>query len=320
MNRIIKLNFQPLPWLSSKHLQTIIPSYRSSGGAPESYRWLIPLEGGDHLSCQVSIPSEWKPNDPTLILIHGLGACHSASYMVRMARKSYAKGFKIVRVNLRGCGSGKGLSKLPYYAGASHDILQVLESCKNEAPDSDVTIVGFSLGGNIALKLAGELGERGKEYIKSCIAVCSPLDLQRTVQLIGLKRHFFYEMYYLKNLALQIRDWTKERVHSIYELDQVMTAPLWGFKDADDYYQQCSSAQFLPEIRCPAHLLFAEDDPFVELANLETLALPDSVNIWTTTHGGHMGFLGRNAKEHDYYWMDQLLQHWLDGDFTSDLL
>ncbi len=319
MSTVQWLNFQPLPGLASRHLQTIIPIFRRPEKPPESVGWKVDIGEGDFLSCEVSKPRYFAPSNRTVVLLHGLGGSHNGQYMVRMARKVAEKGMKAVRVNLRGCGSGQGLSKLPYHAGCSEDVYHVLKACKREDPDSKVTVIGFSLGGNIALKLAGELGESASEWMEACFAVCSPLDLGQTGRLIAKKRHYFYHRHYLKRIVLQAQDWMQQKVSSIYEFDQVMTAPVCGFKDADDYHQKCSSKHFIPKICCPTHLLFAADDPFIDLAPLKEMVLPIAVKVWLTSHGGHMGFLSHSAKSHNYYWMDQLLLNWLDGDFASDV-
>ncbi len=313
------LNFRPLLGITSRHLQTIIPAFRSIDLPPASTPWYVDLSGGDRLACEMSTPTEWQPTDPTVVMLHGLGGSHEAKYMIRMAKKTYDKGYRVIRVNLRGCGSGKGLSKLPYHAGCSEDLLKVLETYKLEAPDSPVTLIGFSLGANVALKLAGELGESASRWIHRCFAVCSPLDLKQTVLAIGKRMHFFYEKHFLKSLALQTEAWVKHKINSIYEFDQKITAPTCGFQDADDYYQKCSSNIFLPKIRCPTEILLAEDDPFIDPTPIHEISIHSSVNVWQTKHGGHMGFLGYGAGQ-DYYWMDQLILHWLDDDFKSDLL
>ncbi|MBA2727245.1 MAG: alpha/beta fold hydrolase [Parachlamydiaceae bacterium] len=314
------LDFQPLLGTSSKHLQTIIPTFRSAQLAPESARWFVNLSDDDRLSCEMSTPPKWQLTDQTVVMLHGLGGSHEAKYMIRMAKKSFDKGYRVIRVNLRGCGSGKGLSKLPYHAGCSEDLLKVLEAYKIEAPESPVTLIGFSLGANVALKFAGELGESATRWIKRCFAVCTPIDLKQTVLAIGKRMHFFYEMHFLKSLARQTQTWMKHKVSSIYEFDQTITAPLGGFENADDYYLKCSSKHFLSKIRCQTEILLAEDDPFIDASLIQEIHVPSSVNIWQTKQGGHMGFIGRNAVSHDYYWMDQLLLHWLEDDFKSDLL
>lgn len=311
--KINQLNFKPLFVLSSKHLQTILSGYCSPGAAPPSESWLVELSDGDKLSCEVSIPKDWMEHNRTVALVHGLGGSHSSSYMVRMARKLYLKGHKVVRINLRGCGSGYGLSKLPYNAGNSQDVLRVLQSLKRASPSSEIDLIGFSLGGNIILKLAGELEDKAGELVKTFIAVCAPLDLAQTVRMIEKTRHRLYHYYYLKKICRQARGWFKGKVRTLYEFDDLITAPLWGYKNADDYYKNCSSLQFLSRVQQQTHLIFAEDDPFISLNILKGSSLSSQVHLWTTKKGGHMGFLGATAKSQDYFWLDELLVNWSCG-------
>lgn len=294
--------FRPLPGFSSSHLQTILPAYLPAGREPPTKQWLVAIGNGDFLSCEVSTPERWQE---TVVLVHGLGGSAQSNYMVRLARKFYTRGYKVVRVNLRGCGSGKGLSKLPYHAGTSGDLLAVLEAL---LPTTSLHVVGFSLGANVVLKLAGELGSQAKALVKSFAAICPPIDLAKSVQRIEEKRHCLYHAYYLKKILAQATAWNPQNISSIYEFDDRLTARLWGYQGADDYYQVNSSLSFLEKIEQTTYLLFSGDDPFISTQSLEPFALPAAVHLYKTTHGGHMGFLGR-----DGYWLDKVLSQWICG-------
>lgn len=307
-----ELNFQPLFGMSSKHLQMIISNFIPVKNTPPSTQLLIDVGNDDKLSCEVSTPLNWKKNDKTIVMIHGLGGSHESRYMVRIAGKMYDKGYKAVRINLRGCGSGKGLSKLPYCAGTSADILKVLLVLKKEAPDSEIIVIGFSLGGNIALKLAGELGLEAKDLVKVFFAICPPFDLEQTVLAIEQRKYWIYHRYYLKKILEQTTSWTTQAFRSIYDFDDKITAPSWGYSGAKDYYQNCSSKHFLNKIRVTSHFIFAEDDPFVSLDSLKDITPSDQVHIWTSKHGSHMGFLGKTNKPWKFQWIDQLLENWID--------
>lgn len=308
MTEIRKLNFQPFFGLRSKHLQMIISTFTPTGKAPYSKQWLVDMGDGDKLSCEISTPNDWKNNHKTIVMIHGLGGSHNSRYMIRIARKLYDKGNKIVRVNLRGCGSGYGLSKLPYCAGNSNDVIKVLEELKKESPDSEIFLIGFSLGGNIALKLASELGVDAPNLVKKVFAISPPFDLEQTVLLIQQKKHFLYHQYYLKNILKNASSFSLKKIHSIYEFDDIITGPSWGFSGAKDYYQHCSCKYFLHNIHVTCHILCAEDDPFVSLDDLKGITFSDHVHLWTTKYGSHMGFLGRTKT---FQWLDHLLSNWI---------
>ena len=142
----------------------------------------VHLPDHDWLAMEVTTPPSWKPGELTVVMVHGLCGSHKSPYQVRMARKLAAKGIRAIRVNLRGCGSGRGLARNPYSAGCSNDIRCALEQIKFEAPESPILLMGFSLGGNIVLKLAGELGSNA--LIERVIAVSPPADLVSSMKLI----------------------------------------------------------------------------------------------------------------------------------------
>lgn len=310
-NKYKSLDFEPLIGFASKHVQTILPVYLPAGDPPPSISWLVKLNERDRLVCSVSIPPDWKKVDSTVVLVHGLGGSDQSTYMIRMARKLYAKGAKVVRVNLRGCGSGKGLSKLPCHGGNSEDLLKVLEGCKNQSPDSPITLVGFSLGGNLVLKLVGELEGKANNWISNCISICPPIDLCQSSQIIRQKKHWIYHRHYLTSVFKQSDLWMDKRPSSLYEFDEKITAPMWGYKGAFEFYQDCSSFYFLPKIKHSTKILLTEDDPFIDHKRVEELSLSREVEVFITKKGGHMGFVGSSLKKGDFYWMDQLLEEWI---------
>ncbi len=314
------LNFRPLPGLASRHVQTIVSCFFPAGKPPPFKEWHVDLGSGDYLCCTVSTPPKWKRTERTVVLIHGMGGSHDSGYMIRMSRKLYLKGIKVVRVNLRGAGPGKGLSKLLYHAGTSEDMLKVLHGLKVDAPASEIVVIGFSLGGNIALKLAGELGGKAKELVKAFIAVCAPMDLAQTVRSIQEKRNRLYHSYYLKTILDQAGAKAPQNIQTIVEFDDLVTAPHWGYQDSDEYYRECSSIRFLPRIQQSTHLLFSRDDPFICMDAVHGMSLPHAVQVWTAEQGGHMGFLGWTSKPRSFFWMDDVLLKWIDEDFSHHRL
>lgn len=311
-NHTFPLAFDPLPGFRSPHLQTIMTCFAPAGLPPPSVSKVFPLNDGDALCCEISTPPSWTNQDKTVLMLHGLGGCHSASYMIRFSRKLYLSGYRAIRLNMRCCGSGNKLAKLPYHGGLSSDILQVLQVLKQEDPLSPITLVGYSLGGNIALKLAGELGENNLDLLDLTIAVCPPIDLAETATIMARPANNLYNRYYMYNLDRLTRVWTKGRPFTtIYEFDEMVTAPKWGFKSPQEYYQASSSRYKLGHIHHACHILFAEDDPFINHSTCLNSARSDAVKVWVSKHGGHMGFFGWAGKEHSYFWLDKLLLDWV---------
>ena len=303
------LSFRPAPGMGSPHLQTILPIlFKKSGKEPPSASFFIHLEDGDSLCCKLSTPPSWKTNQKTIIIVHGLGGSHASGYMVRLSRKFYQAGYRILRINLRGSGPGAHLAQRPYHAGTSNDILQVIQTLKKETPHSPLTLIGFSMGGNIALKLAGELGEKATSLLEQTFAICAPIDLAQTTDLLLRHSNRFYHRYYLNGLQRLGYRWLGNRsLKSVIDFDHFVTAPQWGYQDAFDYYRQCSSSFFLSNIRHPCHLIFAADDPFIDYRPALKCSLSPSVKIMLSPYGGHMGFWGWAGKEHGYCWLDRLL-------------
>ena len=135
--------------------------------------------------------------------------------------------------------------------------------------------------------------------------------MRLTVSNIQKLRNTIYHTYFLKKLCRQAKPWLKTPVRSIYEFDDQITAQQWGFSGADDYYRCSSSCYFLSKIRHPCKVIFAEDDPFIGKEAIQ-LAQNMPLEVFTTKYGGHMGFLGKTAKEHNSHWLDQQLFSWLN--------
>lgn len=311
---IHRVDFFPFPGLSSPHLQTIVTHFTPSGKPPSSVPVLIKLFDEDLLSCHISEPENVKDTTPTIVMVHGLGGSHESGYLIRLTNKFLVAGYRIVRVNLRGCGSGKGLANRPYNGGTSQDIFAVMKYLKEHYPHSRKALIGFSLGGNIVIKLAGELGPSARHFFSKVIAVCPTLDLFDTVKKLEKGFNRVYHQFYMRHLLKQAKYWLKGgSVNSIYEYDEKVTAPFWDYKSAHDYYEKCSSINFVPRIEVPCNILFSEDDPIIDFGMLYDAHLPENVNVYISSHGGHLGFLGWNEHHKDYFWMDYLLFKWLQN-------
>ncbi|MEI8126143.1 MAG: alpha/beta fold hydrolase, partial [Parachlamydiaceae bacterium] len=186
------LPFEPLQGFSSPHAQTVLAYLSPTGSAPPSTQQLIPIDNENSLCCEVSTPPSWQKTEKTVILVHGLGGSHLSGYMVRICRKLYESGFRIVRVNMRCSGSGNALAKKTYHGGLSSDILAVINLFKEQTPLSPMILIGFSLGGNIALKLTAELGKMGPKKLLGVIAVCPPVDLSETAAILSQPSNRLY--------------------------------------------------------------------------------------------------------------------------------
>ena len=315
-------NFLPFPLLHGPHLQTIVAAKLALWRRePPGEVQVVTLPDGDRLALVVSTPWSWRPEHPSVLLLHGLCGCHQSSYMMRLALKLWQCGIRAIRMNMRGCGAGVGLARQPYHSGRSPDVLAVLEALRQQSPQSPVTLLGFSLGGNVMLKFAGELGRQAEELCTQVIAVCPPADLAACSRLLAKPSNRLYERYFMRRLLAAVAERHRlfpdlapvhlpERL-SLYQFDNRYTAPQCGFADADDYYERSSAAPLAPHVTVPCRILFAEDDPFIDATVFDGAALPANVEVVRTPKGGHLGFLGRPGRPGGYRWMDACLLDWI---------
>ncbi|MES2272713.1 MAG: alpha/beta fold hydrolase [Chlamydiota bacterium] len=316
-----ELPFDPFPFIHDPHKQTIISSVFNFLFEPASDQKIVPLPCGDKISLEITTPREWAPGGLTVVLVHGLCGSHKSPNLVRMAKRLEPRGIRTVRFNMRGCGSGKGLAKQIYHSGRSEDVFEAIKALKKEHPDSPIVLIGFSLGANIVLKLAGELNELAREFLTGVIAISPPVDLYSSIQRFGQPENALYERYFYRLLRADVyyrhrkfKDLSPvdlPRDLKLYEFDQLYTAPHCGFKDARDYYNKCSAAHVVEDIALPCKILLAEDDPIISSSSLDGYNLPSNVSIFKTKKGGHMGYLGNPTGVKGLYWLDSLLMDWI---------
>jgi predicted alpha/beta-fold hydrolase len=314
--------FKPLPFLKSGMSQTVAAAYwpHPKGPAPDRLHYLR-LPDGDQLVLVENRPTTWKLGDRVVVLVHGLTGNHESNYMTRLARKLTLRGYLVLRVNLRGSGIGFGLARLPYHSGRSEDLRQVLYWAASHFPLSAVTQIGFSLGGNITLKLAGEDGDHPSGGLDSVIAVSPPTHLSKTAIHINASKNKVFDQFFVWKLRHLI--WKQHRFYpdlerpkfplkmAMTDIDEYYTAPRSGFSGAQDYYQKSSSAPLIPSISVRGLILGAQDDPIVDVKSYDEITLPEKMDLILTPKGGHVGFMGKTEIKGDYQWMDQLICRWL---------
>jgi predicted alpha/beta-fold hydrolase len=315
--------FQPHPLLRGGHLQTLAGVYLPWPAlAYRAEKHCVTLADGDRIILHDDCPAEWQPSDRSAVLIHGLAGCHTSGYMQRIAHKLSARGVRAFRMDLRGCGAGAGLARLPYHSGRSEDAAAALEAIARLVPLSPTTLAGFSLGANITLKLLGELGQRTCGNLDSAVAVCPPVDLAACSRQISRAINRPYDRYFVTLLSRQIAAAMSmapdsvgvalaRRPRSLWEFDNEFTAVVCGFGTADDYYREASSAQHIPSIRIPTLVLASRDDPMIPPDALSAVSLPPSVRVHWTDHGGHLGFVGRGGTDPARRWMDWRVVEWV---------
>jgi hypothetical protein len=220
---------------------------------------------------------------------------------------------------MRSCGGTEHLSgRTLYHSGQTSDLLAVIRQLRASAP---IFLAGFSLGGNVVLKLAGELGESAAGLITGVMAISTPIDLAACVRQLDKPSNIIYARRFVARLKERVRAKERltpglfdlsglEQVRDIYAFDDRFTAQAFGFGSADNYYATQSANQFLDQIRVPTLLVQAKDDPLIPFAVYDHPAFSTNphLRLLATEHGGHLGFISKTKPR---FWLDQVLVHWL---------
>jgi predicted alpha/beta-fold hydrolase len=265
----------------------------------------------------------WQPDPrraPTLLALHGLEGSATAHYMQGMADKAFARGWNVVLLNQRNCGGTEHLSETLYHSGLTSDPRFVLEDLIAVDGLDRVTLAGYSLGGNLALKLAGEYGADAPAQLRAVAAVSPTMDLALCVEAIERPANRLYEWNFVRNLKARLRrkarhypgrfDLTRlKTVRSVRGFDDVYTAPHFGFGDAANYYATASSLRVVDRIRVRTLIVSAVDDPFVPPGQFRAAAVranPD-ITVVVTEEGGHCGYVEEPRVGDDGYWAERMV-------------
>jgi len=254
---------------------------------------------------------------PTILALHGLNASSDAHYMRGIASKAFARGMNVVRLNQRNCGDTEHLSAGLFHSGLTADAAHVINELAAVDGLSSIAIAGYSLGGNLALKLAGEYGPDAPAALCAVAAVSPILEISQCVRALERPGNFLYQWNFVRDLKRRMRRKDKFRpgafdlsrlgqVRTVREFDEVYTAPHFGFTDAEDYYHRASAMRVVDRIQVPALIITAEDDPFVPPDPFHDPRVTGNphITLHVCQHGGHCGFVGERRDEDDGYWAE----------------
>jgi hypothetical protein len=313
--------FVPRRGLRGGHLQTLASFFLPRRvSVPPAEARLIEVEPGVNVLCHC----HWQPDRKkalTILIIHGLEGSSDSQYMLGIAAKGMAAGMNVVRMNQRNCGGTDAFSPTLYHSGRSQDIAAVAKHLIDHDGVSRLALAGFSMGGNLVLKLAGEWGREGPPQFCAVAAVCPAVDLGPSADALHLASNRLYEYYFVIKLRQRLRakarlfpgqfDLSRLRgVSTLRDFDDKITAFYCGFTGADDYYARAAAAPLLDRIAVPALILHAANDPFIRIlpeTRRKILANPN-ITFVETNDGGHCSFLA-NRDDDDGHWAErQILQ------------
>jgi hypothetical protein len=311
--------FSPPRWLRGGHRMTLYSwaRRRAFPGLPPPVPRYFDVEPGT----QVLADCHWQANPPahpSIVVLHGLEGSSQSHYVRGVADKAFSRGFNVVRLNQRNCGGTEHLSEGLYHSGLTSDVKAVLEELATADRLERLAVCGYSLGGNLALKLAGDFGDRPPAWLRAVCAVSPTLELGACMDLMERLENRLYEWNFMYGLRGRIRRKARLfpdrydvsrlwRVRTIRAFDDRFTAPHNGYANADDYYYRAASMRVVDRIRLPTLIISAEDDPFIPVAPLRDprVAGNPCITVVITPHGGHCGFLGRARDGYDGYWAEE---------------
>ncbi len=309
---IVDSEFRPSWWLSNPHLQTILASKVCKPDSVPTKSERIELDDGDFIDVNFSI----EQDGDLVAIFHGLAGCVQSSYVQGAFAALQSTGFSPALMHWRGCSGEPNRLARSYHSGVSDEIDWFIKHLSERFPGRPIHALGYSLGANALLKYLGETGASCP--LKSAVAVCPPLVLSEGATQLntGVARN--YQRYLLKLLRGQSErkrqlypelgiPKASSELDSFWKFDDAITATVHGFEGVNDYYKKCSARQFIPSIAIKTHILCSRDDPFFTPAIIPTSdELPENVTLEVSSHGGHVGFLGRhpNNRFRTHRWLD----------------
>ena len=324
--------FAPLPFvpgrgLSNGHVMTVFAwaKARDFAGLPPGEDRLFRVAPDS----QVLARCYWQPERagrPTLLALHGLEGSSDVRYMRGLAEKAWRRGWNAVLLNQRNCGGTEHLSPTLYHSGLTGDPRAVIRTLVAEDRIGPVGVVGYSLGGNLTMKLAGELADTPDVPVRAVVAVCPTIDLDRCVRAIERPVNVGYQWHFVRNLRARMRRKAQHwpgafdlsRLHRIWTIrafDDAYTAPSHGFGTAANYYHQASAMRVIDRIAIPSLIVAADDDPFVPTSQFDEPAVRDNphVQVVVTRCGGHCAFVSLTRPGEDAFWAETTALEFLAG-------
>lgn len=313
------LPFEPL--IQNPHLATIASNFWPRNKELENYP-VRPVRYQTEPDVAVLV-HEQRPKLPCrgeLVLVHGLEGSSDGGYMQSMAYSALEAGYAVHRVNIRGCGGTESWCKTLYHAGLTSDLRYLLDQIGSRA-EGPILLVGYSLGGNVVLKFTGEGGPQA-----ATVAVSTPIDLSASVRALGRPSCVLYQRRFISRMRGRLRERARlhpdvftpladradrDNIRTVFDFDDRITSPFFGFGDAPNYYATQSAQNFFGAIQTPTLLITAQDDPLVPFESYSNpgIAANPSIELVAPHHGGHVSFL---AKGKPRFWLDAAVIEWLE--------
>jgi uncharacterized protein len=316
----------PRRFLRNGHVQTLVGNFlRRKWSLPEPESLLVEVEGsvGGYGPSSVLCHCHWQPVEVrserlTVVIVHGLEGSSQSKYVLGNTTRAFSAGLNVVRMNMRSCGGTDELSPTIYHSGLSEDVAKVVQSIIQHQQLQNVALIGYSMGGNLVLKYAGEATP--PPQLKAVVGISPLMDLAVSSAALHAPQNRIYERHFLRSMLARLRRKAElfpriystdsfDSIRSMRDFDQQIVARYGHFRDADDYYHSVASSQFASSFRTPTLLVHSLDDPFIRMLPETRAALIANPHVTyiETQHGGHCAFLSPADANDDGYWAEKTL-------------
>tara|TARA_Y100000780_G_scaffold111607_1_gene100873 strand:+ start:4551 stop:5582 length:1032 start_codon:yes stop_codon:yes gene_type:complete len=322
--------FKPAWWMRNRHLQTIMPRFFRPFHNTRYDLSTINTPDGDFLELAWAKPQ--NEHAPLAIVLHGLEGNINSFYAKGMMKKLKQQGFAVVLMHFRNCSREANRLARAYHSGETEDLRFFINYLKSKFPKRPLFAIGFSLGGNVLAKYLGEQGS--KSNLNGAAVVSAPFDLSSSCQVIRKSLGKIYQKYLLDRMKKSMHrklpqieqqiSLTPEKLMAIddlWQFDNMLTAPLHGFADAEDYYQQASAKPFLKAIATPTLIVHAKDDPMLSIKAVpNSTDVSEYVTLRISEKGGHVGFISGNNPFKPIYWLERVVPDYFQQLVTKEQL
>jgi predicted alpha/beta-fold hydrolase len=325
------LDFVPHALLKSGHAMTIAAAYVPRRFAlPDPEARLFQVDSFSRLLGQCHWQRGKLRDAPVMVIVHGLEGSADSYYVKGIAEKAFHRGFHVVRLNQRNCGGTEKLTPTLYNSAMSGDYRAVFEELVNVDGFEKIFFAGYSMGGNLVTKMAGEYGDDVPPALQGVCSVCPAIDLSACADALERQDNYFYRHHFVKGLmtryarkARMFPDRYSQNgfppIRTLREFDEAITAPCFGFRDAEQYYEAAGAKRVIPQVRVPMLMITAEDDPFVPYVSFLAAGVAENpcIQFVAPEHGGHCAFIS-NRGGVQRFWAEQRIVEFCEEIWRSN--
>lgn len=322
----METEFQSHPLLRNGHAMTIAAAYWPRRFAlPKAEEMLFRVAEDSQLLGHCHWQEGKMRDVPVIAIVHGLEGSSESNYVLGIAEKAYQRGFHVVRLNQRNCGGSEKLTTTLYNSGMSEDYRAVFKELAENDCFTQVFFAGYSMGGNLVTKMAGEYGKAVPQALRGVCAICPAIDLAGCADALRKRENYFYQRHFVNGLmaryarkaALFPQIYSGHgfgKIRTVREFDDAITGPCFGYRDAQEYYDAAGARKVIGQVQVPMLMITAQDDPFVPYESFLAALVEENpaIQFLAPEHGGHCAFISRYGGA-ERFWAEARVVEFCEG-------